>query len=98
MLRPLLMIEGTRGKDGFTVPAALRAAAFNLTEAEVAERMRGGQITCQCEQGAGEDDGRWRLRFFFEGRVYRLTVDAEGRILKRARFDDLRRVAADPAL
>ena len=49
--------------------------------------MRQGQITSRCEQGMDKDAGRWRLSFFHRNRALRLTVDEEGRILSRARFD-----------
>ncbi|MFC2967931.1 DUF6522 family protein [Acidimangrovimonas pyrenivorans] len=76
-----------RDENGFTVPAEVIATAFGLTEREMAERMRKGEITSRTEAGIGDDAGRWRLSFSYAGRTFRLTVDAAGTILSRARFD-----------
>lgn len=80
----MTMIE--RNGDDFVVPASLLGEAFGLAEAEIRERMRDGTLTSRCETGQDEDEGRWRLSFRHKGHVVRLTVDASGRILSRARF------------
>ncbi len=72
--------------SGFEVDAEILAAAFALDPAAVQDRLRSRAITSQCETGLGEDAGRFRLSFRHAGRVLRLTVDAEGRILSRAAF------------
>lgn len=75
-------------QDGrFQVDAAEIGQGFGLEPAHVPELMRQGQITSRCEQGIDKDAGRWRLSFFHRNRALRLTVDEEGRILSRARFD-----------
>ena len=75
-----------RNGDDFVVPASLLGEAFGLDEAETREYMRDGTITSRCEVGHDEDEGRWRLSFRHKDRVFRLTVDAKGQILSRARF------------
>lgn len=80
-----------RSGDGFTVPAEWIAAGLGLTPDIVGALMRQGAITGQCEKGMGDDAGRWRLTFHHQGRRLRLTVDDEGRLLKRATFDAPRR-------
>jgi len=77
--------------DGFEVDATLLSAAFGLSQREVRSSMRDGRIVSRCETGAGEDAGRWRLTFYFNGRALRLTVNAEGEILARSTFDAPRR-------
>ena len=74
-------------EQGFIVEAQELAAAFGVEPGQVPELMRANRITTRCETGEGEDAGRHRLTFFFRNQALRLTVDAEGTILKRARFD-----------
>ena len=73
--------------DRFLVPAELIAKAFDLATADVPEGMRHGTITSRSETGMEEDAGRWRITFFYNGRALRLTIDAQGEVLKRALFD-----------
>lgn len=74
--------------DGrFVVDAQTLATAFQLDPAEVQELMRNGQITSRHEVGTDKDAGRIRLSFFFGDRVFRLTVNQEGDVLARSRFD-----------
>ena len=92
------MSEVRPTEAGFEVDAGLIAAAFRLEAAEVPGLMRAGEITSRCETGLEEDAGRWRLTFFHQSRVFRLTVDAAGSVLLRATFDALRRASqADSA-
>jgi hypothetical protein len=80
-------IRAERTGDGFTVPAEWIAAGLGLAPAEVGDLMRRGEITGQCEKGVDADAGRWRLTFHHRGRRLRLTLDDEGRLLKRTTFD-----------
>ena len=71
---------------GFEVDAEFLAEAFRLDPAEVQGKLRSRDIAAQCETGMGEDQGRFRLSFRHGGRVVRLTIDAEGRVLSQAAF------------
>lgn len=75
-----------REGEGFVVEARLLAEVFGLGEDAVRAQMRDGRITSRCERGEAEDAGRWRLTFQSGTRACRFIVDAEGRILSRARF------------
>ncbi len=77
-----------RTAEGFEVDARLLAEAFRLPPAEIQALMREGKITSRCEMGTGNDAGRWRLSFRHAGRLCRITVDAEGRVLGRATLPD----------
>ncbi|WP_347310983.1 DUF6522 family protein [Defluviimonas sp. SAOS-178_SWC] len=76
-----------RDGDGFVVDATILSAAFGRPAPEIRASMRDGRITSRCETGSGADAGRWRLTFYHEGRALRLTVNAEGALLKRSVFD-----------
>jgi hypothetical protein len=79
------------GDDGFIVHAAIIAEAFGIADAAVHELMKSGEITSTCETGMDDDEGRWRLTFFYLGRTFRLTIDADCKIISSARFDASRR-------
>jgi len=73
------------GED-FVIEAEDLARAFGMDAPEVLRRLRAGLLTTRCEKGIGEHEGCHRLSFSLEGRVLRLTVDRDGRILSRALF------------
>jgi len=80
------MSDVTIETEGFSVDALLIGDAFGIAPMSVPERMRTSQITSRCETGVGEDAGRIRLTFFYEGKAFRLTVDSDGVILTRSTF------------
>ncbi len=73
--------------QGFQVDAVTIANAFRIDPARLQESMRAGEVTGLCEKGVDADAGRFRLTFRHAGRVLRLTVDADGTILKQSTFD-----------
>ncbi len=73
--------------DEFQVDLAIVAAAFGLEPVGLQERMRAGDVVSLCERGEGIDAGRFRLTFRHVGRVLRMTLAGEGRVLKRRTFD-----------
>jgi hypothetical protein len=72
--------------EGFSVDAEVIAAGFALDPEQVPGMLREGRITSRCETGVEADAGRYRLTFFHAGRALRLTVDAQGRLVQRARY------------
>lgn len=70
-----------------TVDAAIVAEAFGLDVDAVQRLMREGAMTTRHERGEGEDEGRARVSFLYQGRTFRLTIDERsGVVLSRARF------------
>ena len=51
----------------------------------VHQMMRDGQITSRFETGEGEDAGKFRLTFFYNGTRLRLTCSADGSVVKTSR-------------
>lgn len=80
------MTQVERDGSNFVIPAAVLAAAFRMTEAELRAAMRDGTMTSLCEAGVGSDAGRWRLTFRHADRICRFTVDETGKILSSSRF------------
>ena len=70
--------------ENFVIEAEDLARAFGMDAPEVLRRLRAGLLMTRCEKGIGEHAGCHRLSFSLEGRVLRLTVDGDGRILSRA--------------
>jgi len=67
----------------FVVEADDLARAFGVNADDVIRDLRKGILTSRCEKGVDEHEGRHRLIFSHQGRMLRLTVDGEGRILSR---------------
>ncbi|HMQ91662.1 MAG TPA: DUF6522 family protein [Amaricoccus sp.] len=84
-----------RNGSDFVVSAGLLASAFGLSEEAVRQGMRANRITSQSETGVGEDEGRWRLTFFFQDRAVRFIVDEHGQVLKRVGFPIRQRTAQE---
>ena len=72
--------------DGFVVDAKLIGDAFRMTSETVQNEMRDDRITSRCETGEGDDEGRWRLTFYRDGRALRLIVNASGDVMSRSTF------------
>jgi hypothetical protein len=77
----------TPGTGEITVDAAVLGTLLGLPAAEVPALMREGAITSLCERGEGEDEGRYRLSFFYRNRRARLHLDDAGCILRRGVID-----------
>lgn len=74
------------GENGFVVDAEVIAEAFGIAASTVQDLMLSGQITSLCEKGIDEDEGRWRLTFYYNNRAFRLTINEDSQILSKARF------------
>lgn len=82
--KDMTRIEQSDGR--FLVDAELLCEVFHMDEKDVQVGMRAGTIVSRCEEGSGEDSGRWRLTFTHGNRACRLVVDSAGTILKRATY------------
>ncbi|MBT8460167.1 MAG: hypothetical protein KJN60_10900, partial [Boseongicola sp.] len=54
---------------------------LGLEPQQVQAKMRAGEITSRYETGEGDDAGRFRLTFFFNGRSVRLTCSDDGEVI-----------------
>lgn len=71
-------------EDGeFSVDAAVIAEGLRIHPTKVLAGMRHRRITSLCERGIDEDEGRYRLTFFYARRRFRLVVDETGTIIDR---------------
>lgn len=75
------------GESGFVVEADIIGEAFGIAASSVQGLMQANAITSRCEKGEGEDEGRWRLTFFYNNRAFRLTINDASQIISQARFD-----------
>lgn len=71
----------------FCIEARLLGDLFKVEPAAIPALMRGGVLTGVCERGVGEDDGKYRLSFFYGSRRVQLNVDAAGTVLRRSVVD-----------
>jgi hypothetical protein len=69
------------------VDAALVAELLQLPATRVQTLMRSGEITSACERGVDEHAGEFRLSFFYGNRRARLSMDLEGRVLRKSAID-----------
>lgn len=77
----------TKSQNGFVVDATDLGPLLGLEPKDVPDLMKRGLITSQSEHGTEEDEGRFRLTFWYETVRVRLTCDAEGEVIKRSRVD-----------
>jgi len=89
-------VELQLAEGAVSVDATLIAKELGLEPARVLDALRNGQITALCEQGMGEDAGRFRLTFRHRGRRLRIVVDSEGRIIERSATTLRRRLRPVP--
>lgn len=73
-------------EGAFVVDAELLALLFGLEASRVPVLMREGAITSVCERGVDDDEGRFRLSFFYGNRRARLSADRSRRSSIDRRF------------
>lgn len=73
--------------DGFTVDCEILAPLLHVQASEIPALLREGAITSLCEKGADENEGEFRLTFFFRGKRVRLIIGPTGGIAKRSVID-----------
>lgn len=72
-------VEGQTGR--IEVDGAVIARALKMAVPHFRAEMRRGNIQGLVEQGAGEDEGRHRLRFRYRGRELRMIFENDGRLI-----------------
>lgn len=81
-------LHADAGRDAKAVPrteievdAVLIGKGLELEPSLVQRYMREGAITSLCERGIGEDEGRYRLTFYFGKRRFRILTDWSGNVI-----------------
>ena len=74
-------------KGDFVLDPAMLGERLSISEAELRDRMRRGEITSVVEAGEGEDAGRRRLSVRCDDTVWRAVIDAERNVLSEETFD-----------
>jgi hypothetical protein len=84
------------GDGAFVVDAALLGHLLNIAPADIPALMRERAITSVCEQGIADDDGEFRLSFFYRNRRVTLTMDLSGHVFRHSISDRRVRPMGDP--
>jgi hypothetical protein len=71
--------------DQPTIDAADLGTLLGLDAKDVRDKMQSGDITTRLETGEGEDAGRMRLTFYYDGKRIRLTCTTDGTVLSTIR-------------
>ncbi len=72
----------TAGAPEIEVDATLIAKGLEIEPSLVQGYLRQGTITSLCERGVDEDDGRYRLTFYFGKRRFRILTDRAGNVIQ----------------
>lgn len=88
--------------DAFIIGAELLGELLHVPAAQVPILLREGAIRSVCERGIEDNEGEFRLTFFYRSRRARLSADLTGQIIRgsvidfgdRPLPDDLRRSGA----
>ena len=74
-------------EGGVTVDAALVARGLRLQASAIPSMLRDGLITCRFERGTREDEGRFRLTFWYSNLRFRVIVDDTGKMAQWMRLN-----------
>lgn len=77
----------TADSKDIEIDAALVGDLFNVPPAEVLVLLKARAITSVCERGIDEHQGEMRLSFFYGNRRARVSIDADGKVLRRSVID-----------
>ena len=81
-MTPLLSAPVRVDKGDITVDAEALAPKLGLTVEALKENMAKGLVTGVTETGEDEDAGRIRLTFRYRARVWRVVIEADGRLFE----------------
>ena len=73
-----IAIETNPQADPIEIDGALVARGLGLAVPAFQQLMDDRKITVLCERGTGDDAGLYRASFYYEGKRFRLVVDASG--------------------
>jgi hypothetical protein len=76
-----ISLQGGPREPSIEIDATRIARGLGLEVAAFRQLMADRKVTVLCERGTGDDAGRWRASFYYDGRRVRLVVDAEGNVL-----------------
>ncbi len=75
-------------RDGeIIVDAQFVGELLAIPASDVPALMRARAITSVCERGVDAHAGQYRLSFFYQEHLARLSVDGDGNILRRSSID-----------
>lgn len=83
-------VADAAGAPQIEVDATLIGQGLELEPSLVQGFLRLGTISSLCERGIGEDDGRYRLTFYFKKRRFRIVTDRAGNVIQDESHTDLR--------
>lgn len=72
------------GDGDLTVDSRTLAPMLGVQPADIPELLRSRAITSVCEKGIDENEGEFRLTFFFKGRRARILVGPTGEVMERS--------------
>ena len=81
------MVEINFSSGSVEISADLIAKGLSIAPHDVPALMRAGEITGLHEQGVDLDAGRIRITFFYKGKRFRMVIDTEGQVIRRATID-----------
>lgn len=68
--------------DQIAIDAEVLAPGLGFTVEALKENMAKGRVVSVAEKGVGEDAGRTRLTFRYRARIWRVVVEADGRLIE----------------
>lgn len=77
----------TSGNNDIEIDAALVGELFNVPPTEVLALLKARAITSVCERGMDEHEGETRLNFFYGNRRARVSLDRNGKVIRRSVID-----------
>lgn len=83
-------VAETPGAPEIEVDATLIGEGLELEPSLVQGYLRQGTISSLCERGIDEDDGHYRLTFYFKKRRFRIVTDRAGNVIEDESRSDWR--------
>jgi hypothetical protein len=74
----------TRSAAPIEMEVSIIGNGLGMEPSQVQARLQEGKISTLCERGIGEDEGRYRLTFYFGKRRLRLVIDTDGSVTESA--------------
>ena len=75
------LVASSRSAPRIEIEASVIGGGLGIEPSKVQAQLENGEISTLCERGVGEDEGRYRVTFYYGKQRLRILLDGSGNIL-----------------
>ena len=75
------LVASPRSAPQIEIEASVIGGGLGIEPSQVQAQLENGKISTLCERGVGEDEGRYRVTFYYGKQRLRILLDSSGNIV-----------------